>query len=86
MKNSDVWSLKTAFHHLTACRAGQSLQCDIQISPGMVPLSWCLYKEKRFSEANDWAEKALEQAPDDENIRCLSDMIRKDSGDKEENS
>jgi Flp pilus assembly protein TadD len=37
-------------------------------------LAWCLYREGKFAEARQWAQKALDQR-DDPNARVLLDLI-----------
>ena len=38
-------------------------------------LAWCLYKMGRYTEAKEWAEKALAQAPDAPDARRLLEVI-----------
>jgi len=38
-------------------------------------LAWCLYKQGRYAEARELAEKALEQRPDDDGFRKTLDLI-----------
>lgn len=76
--------------HLINCRAYEIAETQFRRAVRVNPfnatfkchLAWCLYKEKSFSEARDWIEKALKQAPDDEEIRHLSVTIHKNMGEK----
>ena len=38
-------------------------------------LAWCLYRQKRYAEAREWAENALQQKPDDDALRKMLDLI-----------
>ena len=40
-------------------------------------LGWCLLKAGRLDEAKEWAEKALAQAPDDEDSKKLLNHIER---------
>jgi tetratricopeptide (TPR) repeat protein len=37
-------------------------------------LAWCLYRENKFAEAREWAQKSLDRK-DDPNTRVLLDLI-----------
>jgi len=39
-------------------------------------LAWCLYKQNKFAEAREWAQKALDQK-DDPNTRVLLSLIER---------
>ena len=41
-----------------------------------VHLAWCLYRRDKFSEAREWAQKALDQK-DEPNTRDLLDLIER---------
>jgi len=50
--------------------------CEVQFKNH---LAWCLYRQNKIAEAQEWAQKALDQK-DDPNTRGLLDLIARKIG------
>jgi Tfp pilus assembly protein PilF len=74
-----MYLLKRGMHELAEAQLRRAVWLNPSEPAFKVHLAWCLYEQKRYTEAHDWAAQALAQK-DDPRAREIQELAARQIG------